>query len=150
MSKKCLNKKGFTLCELMVATLIFTLTFGGIIVVFFKCMELAEMSGHSSAAVYALQNRLAAIENTPFSQIQGTFHNTTFTTAGLNGIGVGYVTGPAADMLEVSLSFSWREKNGRTIGEDKNLNGQLEAGEDLNANGRLDSPVQLATSIFDR
>ncbi len=149
-SKTCLTQKeGFTLSELMVATLIFTLTFAGAIPVFFRCIELAEMSRNSSTAVGAVKNQIAAIENTPFAQLTATYNNATFTAANLTGIGITYVTNPSADIAEVTLTFCWRQKNGRIIGEDANLNGQMNAGEDKNGNGILDSPVKLTTTIYD-
>jgi hypothetical protein len=35
-------------------------------------------------------------------------------------------------------------------GEDKDLDGVLDAGEDLNGNGKLDAPVQIVDRIFQR
>ena len=71
----------------MIATLIFTLTFAGTIIVFFRCIELSEMARNSSAAVNASKSWLASIENTPFVNILATFNNATFTAAGVNGTG---------------------------------------------------------------
>ncbi|MBI5416184.1 MAG: hypothetical protein HZA29_05155 [Candidatus Omnitrophica bacterium] len=148
MPIKPLNNKSFTLSELMIATLIFTLTFAGVIVVFFRCMELSEMARNTSAALNACKSRIASIEDTAFSQITGTYNNTTFTAPNVNGIGVTYVTSPGADLRQVTTSFSWKEKNGRLMGEDANINGQINAGEDVNGNGILDSPVKLTTYIY--
>jgi hypothetical protein len=133
----------------MVATLIFTLTFAGAITVFFQGIDLAEMSRNSSTAVLAAKNQIAAIENTPFAQITAAYNNATFTAANVTGIGIIYVTNPSADIAQVTLTFCWRQKNGRIIGEDANLNGQMNAGEDKNGNGILDSPVKLTTTIYD-
>ena len=149
MPKKLSNNKGFSLSELMIATLIFTLTFAGTIIVFFRCIELSEMARNSSAAVNASKSQLASVENTPFANILATFNNTTFTAAGVNGRGVTYVTSLDADLLRVTIVFCWREKNGRIMGEDTNINGVLNAGEDANGNGVLDSPVEMTTYIYD-
>ena len=141
--------KAFTLSELMIATLIFALTFAGVITVFFRCIELSEMTRHSSTAVNACKNRIASIENTAFNQILAAYNNTTFTAADINGIGKTYVTSLAGDLLQVTLVFCWKEKNGRALGEDKNINGSLDAGEDTNGNGVIDSPVKVTTYIYD-
>ncbi len=133
----------------MIATLIFTLTFAGTIIVFFRCIELSEMARHSSVAVNTVKSQLATIEDTVFEQILATFNNATFTAAGVNGTGVTYVTSLDADLLRVTIVFCWREKNGRIMGEDTNINGVLNAGEDANGNGALDSPVEMTTYIYD-
>lgn len=134
----------------MIATLIFAFTFAGTILVFFRCIELSEMARNSSAAVNACKNRIASIEDTAFDQVLGTYNNTTFTAPGVNGTGVTYVTSVDVDLLQVTLVFCWREKNGRIMGEDTNINGVLNGGEDANGNGVLDSPVELTTYVYDR
>ncbi len=149
MSKKLSNNNGFSLSELMIATLIFAFTFAGTIIVFFRCIELSELARNSSAAINASKSLLASVENTPFANISATYNNTTFTAAGVNGTGITYVTSLDADLLRVTLVFCWREKNGRVMGEDTNINGALNAGEDANGNGVLDSPVEMTTYIYD-
>jgi len=52
-------------------------------------------------------------------------------------------------LLQATVSVCWRQKN-RVIGEDKNLNGALDAGEDANGNKIIDSPVELTTLIVNR
>ena len=54
------------------------------------------------------------------------------------------------DLLHVSVVFCWKQPNGRVLGEDKDLDGQLDVGEDMNSNGRLDSIVQIETYIYNR
>lgn len=149
MLVKYQNNRGFSLSELMIATLIFAFTFAGTIIVFFRCIELSEMARNSSAAVNASKSLLASIENTPFANILTTYNNTTFTAAGVNGMGITYVTSLDADLLRVTSVFCWQEKNGRIMGEDANINGALNAGEDANGNGVLDSPVEMTTYIYD-
>ena len=132
----------------MIATLIFTFTFAGVIMVFIRCIELSEMARHSSIAVNACKNRIAAIEDTAFDQILATYNNTTFTATDINGIGKTYVTSLTTNMLKVTLVFCWKEKNGRALGEDKNISGSLDAGEDTNGNGTIDSPVKVTTYVY--
>jgi len=50
-------------------------------------------------------------------------------------------------LFEAKITAHFKLPNGRIIGEDKNLNGILDAGEDLNGNGELDSPVFLKSFV---
>ncbi len=138
---------GFTLVEVMISVLILIPVCVGVMYVFIKCVELSEMARHSSEAVREIKTKVSEIENTPFDQIKNTFHNTTFTAAGLNGIGVTYIDDTDTNMLTVTATFCWREKNGRVMGEDVDLDGQIDSGEDINGNGMLDSPVTVVTRV---
>jgi len=53
-------------------------------------------------------------------------------------------------LLKIKITCCWKEKEGRVIGEDKNLNGQLDSGEDINGNGELDSLIKLVTYIANK
>ncbi len=85
------------------------------------------------------------IKNTTFNQIKATYNGTTFTINNLNGMGVSYVDDSNPDLLKVTVTVCWRQKNGMVIGEDKDLDGVIDAGESSDA--ILDSPVQLVTYI---
>jgi hypothetical protein len=63
--------------------------------------------------------------------------------------GVVYVDDTNPELLQVTISVCWRQGN-RVIGEDTNLNGQLDAGEVDNGNNIIDSPVQIVTIIANR
>ena len=142
------NDKGMTLVEVMMSIMILVPLFAGVMIGYVKCIEYNDLSGNTSAATLAVQNRITEIENTPFSQILATYDDTTFTVPGLDGIGVSYVDDSVDNILNVKTVFSWRERNGRVIGEDVNQNGQWDAGEDTMAvNNELDSIVQLTTII---
>jgi len=142
------SKKGLTLTELMIATIILTPIFAGVMLVFIQCVQLSQLAQNSSRALMATKDRMSAIEETAFNQIAGNFNGVTFTVPGLNGIGTTYVTSVDADVLEVVTVFNWRENNGKQIGEDADLDGQIDGGEDANGNGVLDSPVQVTTRIY--
>jgi len=64
-------------------------------------------------------------------------------------MGVVYVDDTNPELLEVTVSVCWQQVL-RVIGEDKNLNGVLDAGEDTNGNGKIDSSVQLVTRIVNK
>ena len=148
MNKKKMNCKGLTLVEILMASIILLPVFVSAFVGFIKGMELSEMARHSSQAVSAVKSKLSEIENTPFAQIKDDFDLVTFTSAGLNGIGVSYVDDSEPNILRVNTTFCWREKNGRVMGEDKNLNGQEDAGEDPDNDDIFNSPVLMTTVMY--
>jgi prepilin-type N-terminal cleavage/methylation domain-containing protein len=148
MKFKKSNQAGLTLVEVLIAVLILLPFFTVGMQIFTKCMETSDIAKNSSLAVTGIKSRMSAIENTPYNQISGMYNNTTFTIAGLNGIGVTYVD-TSANHLIVTMSFSWKERRGRIIGEDKNLNGIWNTGEDtITTNNRLDSIAQISTQIY--
>lgn len=145
---KITNKRGLTLPELMISTLILTTIYAGMIMSYMQGIRLNELTQNMSITIAETRNEISIIENTAFDQILGTFNNTTYTINGTNGIGSILVDNSVSNILTITATYCWREKNGRLLGEDANLNGQLDSGEDLNGNGLLDSPVQLTTSVF--
>ncbi len=141
---------GFTLAELVVAAGILGVVVAGILISYVRCMELNEASRNKSLALKAARDRMEVVKGTVFSAITTTFNNVAFNVTGFTGKGVTYVTTVDAKNIRVVVSVSWKQKNGRVYGEDKNLNGVLNAGEDKNADGKLNSPVDISTLIFDR
>lgn len=141
---------GFTLAELMVSTGILGIVIAGILVSFIRCMELNEVSQNKSTATKAARSRMEVIKMTPYANLLATYNNVTFNVPGLNGKGVSYVTIIDAKNTQVTISVSWKQKNGRVFGEDQNINGIINAGEDANANGQLNSPVDISEIIFKR
>ncbi len=134
-----------TLMELLIATLIMVPLCVAVMFVFLQCMEYNDLARNTSIALRSCQKTLAQMEGAQFDQIAATYHQTSFTEAGLTGRGVRYVDSPKANYLTLTTSFRWRQKSGRVIGEDRDLDGVVDAGEDANANGMLDSPVTLTT-----
>lgn len=141
---------GFTLAELIVAAGILGIVVGGILVSYIRCMELNEASENKSLAVKAARDRMEIIKSTAYANLVSTYNNVPFAVTGFTGQGVSYVTVLNAKNTEVVVSVSWRQKNGRVYGEDKNLNGVINGGEDVNNDGRLNSPVDIVTRIFKR
>jgi len=143
-------EEGFTLIELLVASAILIAAVSGILLSYLRCLELNEVSRNSSLAVKMAQSRLEQIKAANYTDIKPNFDDVAFAITGLDGRGVSYVDDATADLLRVTVSVCWRQKNGRVFGEDINMNGQLDAGEDASGNGILDSPVQLTSRIFER
>ncbi len=140
--------KGFSLVEILIASGIFLLAFVGILMSYLTCLDLAQFSKNTSIAVRAVQGRMETIRNTPVNQIKATYDRVTFATSGLTGIGVSYVDDTNPSLLTVTITFCWKQPNGRIVGEDTNLNGVLDTGEDKNSNSILDSPAQIVTKVF--
>ena len=145
-SKKFHGQQGLTLVELMIAAVIMIAAFTGVLLTYIKCVELSELSKNSSIALSAAKNQLESIKNTPFANIFANYNQVSFNPVGLTGKGVSYIDNTNPDLLKVTISVSWRQSNGRIIGEDKNLNGTREAGE--GADAQLDSPVGIVSNIY--
>ncbi|MFA5060370.1 MAG: type II secretion system protein [Candidatus Omnitrophota bacterium] len=154
MSRQFQNKKvllrGLTLVETLVTTVVFSLAFLGVLFSYVTCLELSEIAKNSSQALFAVKSQIETIKNTNFDQVKTAYNNTSYAAANLVGIGVSYIDDSNPRLLFIVSTFCWRQPNGRVIGEDRNLNAQLDAGEDLNGNGRLDSLVTTVDYIYDR
>ncbi|MCK5347367.1 MAG: hypothetical protein KAR20_28350, partial [Candidatus Heimdallarchaeota archaeon] len=129
--------------ELMVASAVLITAISGILLALIRCLELNDISRNSTLCLQATKTQMEKIRSTTFTDIVANYHLDTFDIADVNGKGVSYVLALASDYFEITVSVSWREKNGRVFGEDTNLNGQIDTGEDINSNGVLDSPVKL-------
>ena len=141
------KNKGMSLIELLIATVILLPIFTGIMLTFMKAMEVNEMAYNSTQAVLAAKKRTAEIENTAYGQVSASFNNISFVPANITSArGVTYVNSANPDLLQITTVVCWRQKSGRIIGEDTDLDGVLDAGEDKNGNGQLDSIVQLVTN----
>ncbi len=148
MERKEKTLNGFTLPELMVTAVIIILVFLGMLLGLIRCLELHELSRNSFLAVSAVKTKVEDIKNTALTDLVTTYNNVTFTTPDLNGIGVSYVDNTNPDLFKITVAFCWRQKNGRIVGEDQNLNGRVDGGEDANGNGILDSPVEIVSYIY--
>ena len=142
------NREAFTFPELLVAAILLSMAVVGLLLSYTKMIELQELSHNTSIAIEGMIDQMELIKNTNFTDIETTFNAQTFTVTGLTGIGSISVTTLEFDYLEVWMTYSWQQKNGRIIGEDDDLDGVLDVGEDDNANGRLDSPAQFVTYIY--
>ena len=151
--------KGFTLIEVMLATVILVVGLVGLLGTFIMCFNANETAKNVTVAGNAAQRQIETIRNYSFTNISNTgtdtppgFKNTTFTVAGMPaGDSAGYVNidDSNPDLIKVFVSVSWRQKGGRIIGEDNGrgggiaLNGRIDGTEDANGNGVLDSPAGI-------
>jgi hypothetical protein len=147
-NRPALNCKANSLPELMVATTVFLIAVVAILFSYIKCAQLQDMGRNISLTTAAVKNKMEEIKDTSFSTIYATYNQKTFTTTGVKGIGVIYVNNSNPDLLVVKIAFCWKQPTGLVIGEDKNLNGVLDAGEDKDGTGQIDSYVQISTQIY--
>jgi hypothetical protein len=113
------------------------------------------LSGNMGYALSEAQSKIEEIRNTEYDLITTNFASggtpgNTFDLSPGQGKGVIYIDSSVANLLEVSVVVCWRNKDGRVIGEDKDLDGALDAGEDLDGDSRIDSTVNLTLKIARR
>lgn len=151
ITPKKYSKRGFSLIEIIIATGILVFALCAILAAYISCYVLSATSKNINIASNATLGLMEEIRDTPFTQISNTYNGLTFV---LNDIpqsrGVVYVDSANPELLEVTVSVCWQERNNRIIGEDLNLDGVLNAGEDTNGNGIIDSPVELVTRIANK
>ena len=163
MNKKRVQQQGFTLVELMIAVLILTISLSGLLHAFSTCFILNENSRNISLALNGAQEMIEQIRNDDFDDIYDTYNGGMFNLGSdwflsdndhkgvieviKNGSDTASITND--DLLQVRVVICWRQQGGRIIGEDINLNGELDTGEDKSSplNGRIDSPAELITLI---
>lgn len=144
-----------TLAELLVSFLVLILAVTGILVAYLRCMELNDMSRARTLVVKAAASEMDQVAATSFAQMKTNHHLRTFTVTGLpNSRGVIYVDDTDGNFLGVAVSISWKQKNGRLMGGDKDLDGQIDTGETTKSGvltfNVLDSPVLLVSKFFRR
>ncbi len=142
------NKKGFSLPELMVAALVMIIAFSGVILSYIRCIYLNEVSRSQTLSLLAVKSRVEMIKNTTFAQIPLVYNNITFVLPDIKGRGISYVATVNPSLLRITVSYCWKQKDGRVFGEDTDLDGILDVGEDKNGNGLIDSPVTITTFLY--
>jgi len=168
MKKTFNSDKGFTLVELLIATLILAIFLTGFMQIFFRSKVLTELTRNKTAAMTEAIGKMEEIRNHDFETIISTYDGTTFTLPQLDanrkeGNGYIYVTTIASgELLEVEIVITWWDKEDipnsifrraifdRIIGEDVNRNGVLDPGEDEDSNGKMSSMVTLVSLVADR
>ena len=149
------SKCGMTLVEVMVSTMIILIAVIGIMYSYVKVIEMNSIGRDAGVAMRGLKDKIEEVKGSVFKDIPAVYNNSKFTINGLNGMGVIYVSSVLAPDASISThvwqvkgAYCWKLTGGRLIGEDKNLNGILDAGEDTNGNGQIDSYVQIDTQIY--
>ena len=151
--KKILKKLsgcGFTLMEVLLATAILASAISAILMTYYSCFVLSSTSKNINITTNAAMGLVEEMRNSAFNRIVDDYNGLNFIVNDIpQSRGVVYVDDTNPELLQVTISVCWRQGN-RVIGEDTNLNGQLDAGEVDNGNNIIDSPVQLVTIIANR
>lgn len=142
--------KSFSLAELLFSIALLIVIFVGILYSFLTFLELNDYSKNATLVHHAVQAQLERIREEPFESLTA-LDGTTFAIAGFPaGDAMGVIDMYSAvysDMRYVRVVGCWRQKSGRVIGEDSNLDGILQPMEDSDGNTVMDSPVEIATLI---
>ena len=142
------SDSGFTLLELMIAAAILVVAIVGLLATFTGFLSLNENSRNVSLAIAACQDKTEEIRDSDFSALYSTYSSTNFEPDGFpvaDAEGNVYIDNTDPNLFEICVSVSWREHSNRIIGEDVDLDGELDIGEDLNSDGRLSSPAEIVT-----
>lgn len=146
-------KKGFTLIEVMAATVILV---GAILPALFLIVNninMGENSKNQTLARNAARAKVEEMRNADFSTLVSAYDDHVFDIPGLNGkmrVDADVVAMSSNSLIDVRVVICWRQRGSRIIGEDSNLNGVLNTGEDANNNGHIDSPCMILTSIANK
>ncbi len=149
------SRLAFSFTELLIAVSILSVVLAGMMEMFLLYSSLGETSSKTRLALTEVQNKIEEIKSTPFNSIVtnysagGTLGNT-FALSSLNGRGVIDIDQSIEHILKVTINASFKVKNDRVVGEDKNLNGTIDVGEDVNSNSVLDSSVNVTTYVSKR
>ncbi len=142
---------GFTLLEILVTTAILAFCLTGLLATYVNMLTLGNLSQDLDRAQVGIEAKAEEIQSCDFDSLVSTYDNTSFDLNGFlaadseAAIDVDATT--YTDLLRVRIVGCFKTR-GRIIGEDVNLNGQLDSGEDINPNNsRLDSPVEKVLLI---
>jgi hypothetical protein len=117
---------------------------------YISCLVLIATSKNVNITTNAALGLMEEVRSSAFTRIIDDYHGLNFIVNEIpTSRGVVYVDDTNPELLEVTTSVCWRQGN-RVIGEDRDLDGVLDAGEDKNGNGIIDSPVELVTRIANR
>lgn len=144
------KEMGFSLLEVMLSSIILLIIIVSLLYTYTSCFELNEFSRGFTLANNALQAEMETIREVPFDNLSA-LDASIFS---LDGFSPGEAVGVIAvydslysDLKYIRLVGFWRQKSGRVIGEDSNLDGVLQIGEDIDGDNTLDSPAEIITLV---
>lgn len=155
MDNRVRSQAGFSMVELLIGIAIIAFILISMMELFIYTSSQAQMAGNVTQAVSQGQSKMEEIRNHTYANIVADYSSggspgSTFDLTGITGKGRIYIDSSNAELLQIKVVVSWRDKYSRVVGEDKNLNGSLDSGEDANGNGQLNSPVELVSMITRR
>lgn len=153
--RKSLLPKGFTLVEIVLTVGILAVSVVGLVQLFTHFSFLTDLSRNLSVVIIEGQDKMEEIRNHNYSSIVADYSSggtpgNMFSLTNPTGQGVIYIDSSNANLLKIEIMVSWRNRKGRIVGEDADLDGAIDAGEDVNSNSKLDSIVTLTTYLARR
>jgi len=118
--KRIRQRSGASMVEVMVAVGVMVIVFAGLLQVFLYSSVLGEMSGNITTAVSAAQSQLEEIRGHEFDDITTDYGvsgtpGDTFSVGMNGGAGAITITSVETNLLQVQVTVSWTEKNGRAM-----------------------------------
>lgn len=118
-----LNRRGFTLLELMISASIILVTLVGLIETYISCLRLNEISKNENLALQAAQSVMETIRNTPetqFEHVYADYNDRIYEISGMpSGSGIVYVrvndSTSNSSLFDVAVGACWRQGD-RIIG----------------------------------
>ena len=149
------NKEGFTLVELVFVIGILASIAVGMVQLYIHTAAMADLSGNVSIAVSQAQNILEEIREHDYDLISADYGaggnpGNKFDLTLMTGKGRIYLDTSNAELIEIEVVVSWEDRYGRIIGEDLDLDGELDGGEDSNGDSKLSSIVTLMSMVTRR
>lgn len=153
MRMRVCRRCAFTIVEVLVAIVIIGVALAAVLTAYSSAYGLAETSLSATAAMDAALTVAERIKGETPAAIPTKYGpagdpGPIFAVPGLpNAAGHVDVDTSDPDVLGIVVTVCWRQKGGRVVGEDQNLDGVLSPSEDVNLNGRIDSPVTLSFRV---
>ena len=113
------RRSGFTLMEVLIATMIMVVVLATLVYGLSQCSNLTETVRNQDAALNAAQAKLEEIANSDLSYIMS-YNGTTFNVTGLPSnaqgwVGVSKASTYTNDLYNVTVKIIWQQRGGRRV-----------------------------------
>ncbi len=149
------KKKGFTLVEILISTVIMAIAITATLQILNYLLMMNETNDVTVICMNHIQGLMDEVRNTLYEDIVPIYNGRQFQIPELTNRGIQHSAVFIANeivplyLVRVKIVVCWKNRT-RTIGEDLNFNGVLDAGEDANGNGELDSPIMIEAAVIDK
>lgn len=139
---------GFSLLELVIAASIFAVAVCGVASLFVSLTALAKSAGNITRMTNLAREELENNVYTADFETLNSYHLLPPAVPAGTSLAC-YIQdhGSINNLKQAIIVVCYRQKSNMVMGEDKNLNGILDAGEDSNGDGRLSSLCEFAAFV---
>jgi prepilin-type N-terminal cleavage/methylation domain-containing protein len=117
------QERGFTLVEIMVATLILAVVIGALVTGLVQCFNLTNLGREQDIALNAAQEKIEEIANSNLNDSTIVYYNgQVFNVSGLSSANPGlvnltqlYHNSSPTDLFDLNVTISWQQSSGRNI-----------------------------------